>query len=113
MKQNQINTLPKLDNELLENIFNVYQENGMYFYNILQSIQFPQVLPSNLFTVYRIVHGDTWPFISYKTLKSPNLWWLLLLVNNITNPLEPLKTGSVINVPVEDVTREVLMKLIK
>lgn len=113
MKQRDIKELNSLGEELLENIFNVYQKDGMYFYNILQSIQFPDNLPSNLFETYKIVYGDTWPFISYKTLKSPNMWWILLMVNKIQNPLEPLLPGNFILVPREEVVREILLKTIR
>lgn len=114
MKQNQIDELPKLDFENLENIFNVYQnENGMYFYNLLQTVVFPQNLPLNLFDFYTIQYGDTWPYISYKTLNTPNLWWLILLANNIRNPLTPLVNATTIKIPTIAVVREVLSQLRK
>jgi len=109
MKQNQIKDLKRLASENFENIFNVYQDqDGMYFYNLLQTVVFPQHLPANLFTSYTIAYGDTWPFISFKTLKSPNLWWIILLANNIQNPLEPLINGARIKIPITSVVREVL-----
>ena len=108
-KQNQIQDLERLGIENLENIFNVYQEpSGMYYYNILQTISFPQDLPISLFTSYVIKYGDTWPYISYKSFKTPNLWWLILLANNILNPIEPIVPGTEIKIPVEAVVRQVL-----
>jgi nucleoid-associated protein YgaU len=113
MKQNQITELKKLTNESYENIFNVYEaENGLYFYNLLQTVQFPEGLPPNLFTTYSIVYGDTWPFISFKTLKTPNLWWLILLANNINNPLEPLILGNTVRIPIASMVREVLSQIL-
>jgi hypothetical protein len=112
MKQNQITELKKLNVENMENIFNVYQDgNGMYFYNLLQTIVFPQDLPANLFTGYVIVYGDTWPFISYKTLNSPNLWWAILLANGIQDPTKPLVNGDVIKIPIMDVVKSILSQL--
>jgi len=112
MKQNQITALERLTPENMENIFNVYQEpDGMYFYNLLQTISFPQNLPMNLFTGYAIAYGDTWPYISYKAFNSPNLWWIILLANNIQNPLEPLVPGTLIKIPVAAVVREVLAQI--
>lgn len=112
MKQNQIQDLERLREENFENIFNVYQDqDGMYFYNLLQTVVFPQDLPPSLFTTYVIAYGDTWPFISFKTLKSPNLWWLILLANNIQNPLEPLVNGTQIKIPIDSVVKEVLMQI--
>lgn len=112
MKQNQISDLPKLGIENLENIFNVYQDkDGMYFYNLLQTVVFPQNLPSNLFTSYAIKYGDTWPFISYKTLDTPNLWWIILLANNIMDPTKMPAVGNQIAVPIISVVKQVLSQI--
>ena len=112
MKQNQIEELTKLNSENLENIFNVYQlENGMYFYNLLQTIHFPQNLPSSLFNAYTIEYGDTWPFISYKAYKNPNLWWVILLANNIQNPIISMPPGTIIGLPNIDVVKEVISQI--
>lgn len=112
MKQNEIQDLPKLNSENLENIFNVYQDkNGAYFYNLLQTIEFPKNLPPNLFTVYTTKYGDTWPFISYKVYNTPNLWWLILIANNIQNATFIPKPGTAIAIPITDVAREVISQL--
>ena len=112
MKQNQIKDLTKLKNENFENIFNVYQtENGLYYYNLLQTIEFPQNLPPTFFKPYTIAYGDTWPFISFKVYGSPNLWWVILLANNILNPLKKIPTGTQILTPVVEVVREVLTQI--
>ena len=112
MKQNQITDLERLSPENLENIFNVYKDqDGMYFYNLLQTIVFPQNLPPNLFTKYNSVYGDTWPFISFKTLNSPNLWWLILLANNIQDPTAVLPNGTTVLIPKPGVVQEILSQI--
>jgi len=112
MKQNQIKELPNLEIENFENIFNIYQNpDGTYFYNLLQTIVFPPNLPSNLFTYYTIVYGDTWPFISYKVFKTPNLWWLIMIANNLHNPIKKLINGNILKIPIVSVVREVLDQL--
>ena len=112
MKQNQIEDLPKINSENYENIFNVYKdENGMYFYNLLQSITFPTDLPLNLFESYNIKYGDTWPFISYKTIDNTNLWWIILVVNNIMNPVILPKAGTTIKIPKPSVVKEILLQI--
>lgn len=109
MKQNAIKELPKLNKENFENIFNVYQnEDGVYYYNLLNNIVFPQNLPDSFFTLYSIQPGDTWPYISYKVYDTPNLWWVILLANNIDNPTTPLIMGQTIKIPITDVVREIL-----
>lgn len=112
MKQNQIKNLPNLTSEHYENIFNVYtNENGLYYYNLLQTVVFPQNLPANLFKTYTIKPEDTWPLISYKTLKSPNLWWILMLANNITNPIKQPVSGTMILIPIPEIVKELLFQV--
>ena len=114
MKQNQIKELTNLDFENMENIFDVYRDkDGMYFYNLLQTIVFPTDLPLNLFISYTIKYGDTWPFISHKTLNSPNLWWIILLANNIQDPTKTLVNGDIIKIPIMSVVKEVLAQIQK
>lgn len=112
MKQNSIDELPMLDAENLENIFNVHRDkDGMYFYNLLQTVVFPRNLPANLFSKYFIKPGDTWPLISYKTLKTPNLWWLVLLANGIENPIPQPIPGNILLIPITQVVREILYQI--
>jgi nucleoid-associated protein YgaU len=114
MKQNQIKELERLSPENLENIFNVYQDrDGMYFYNLLQTVSIPQTLPPTLFTTYTTKHGDTWPFISHKTLNNPNLWWLILFVNNIQDPTIKLEPGVNILIPISRFVQEVISQIKK
>lgn len=109
MKQNQIQDLPKLNSANYENIFNVYQDqDGKYFYNLLQSVVFPSNLPANLFSSYTTTYGDTWPYISFKTLNDPNLWWVILLANNIHDATAKIVPGVVLRVPVFRVVQEIL-----
>lgn len=112
MKQNQIEELDSLRSENMENIFNVYQEdNGLYYYNLLQNIAFPTDLPLNLFQPYSVTYGDTWPYISFKTLGSPNLWWIIMLANGIMNPLNAPQPGEYIKIPIPTVVNAVINQL--
>jgi len=112
MKQNQIKDLPNLTNEHYENIFNVYlNQDGLYYYNLLQTVIFPQNLPANLFNTYIIKPEDTWPLISYKTLKTPNLWWIIMLANDIRNPILQPKSGTTLLIPIQEIIKEVLFQV--
>jgi nucleoid-associated protein YgaU len=99
MKQNTISNLPKLKRSSYENIFNVYaDENGRYYYNLLQTVVIPKDLPEGYFLEYNVRYGDTWPFISYKVYKNPNLWWLITDVNNILDATTIPEPGSTIKI---------------
>ena len=111
-KQNDISELDRLGIESMENIFNVYQEeNSLYYYNLLQTVAFPQNLPPYLFTTYHIKYGDTWPLISYNAYKTPNFWWLILLANNIQNPMLPMVPGTQILLPIDAVAKQVINQI--
>lgn len=112
MKQNQISDLPKLRAESFENIFNVHKdENGLYFYNLLQTVVFPPNLPFNLFDPYTIKYGDTWPLVAHKTLNNTNVWWVILLANNIQNPVIQPVPGTVIKIPKPEVVKQILLQI--
>jgi nucleoid-associated protein YgaU len=112
MKQNEITDLEKLSPENLENIFNVYKDlDDMYFYNLLQTISIPQNLPESVYITYNVRQGDTWPFISHKTLNNPNLWWLILMVNNIQDPTKKVEPGTTIRIPRTEFVRQVISQM--
>ena len=109
-KQNQITTLQTLNDYAYENIFSVYQEDNQYYYNLLNTITFPQKeeLDPSLFTLYTLTSQDIWPLISYKQYGTIQLWWIICIANNIQNPLVMPKAGTKIIIPVTSVVNEVL-----
>jgi len=97
MKQSQITDLAHLLPGNYENIFNVYtNEDNMYYYNLLETVLLP-TLPQACFSIYTIQPKDTWPLISYKVYGTTILWWLILQVNNISNPTVMPSPGTLIN----------------
>ncbi len=112
MYQNQISELPKLAEERYENIFNVYQdEDNRYFYNLLETINFPANLPDGFFNPYTIKPGDTFPFISYKVFGTIHGWWVIALANEIMNPLQPLNPGTILKIPNLNIVREIIRQI--
>jgi len=110
--QNNIEELPRLEEENMENIFSIYQdENSYYYYNLLQTIHFPQNLPSNYFNTYNVKYGDTWPYISYKIYNNIRLWWVIVLANNISNPTKQPAPGTSIKIPTVEVVSEILTQI--
>jgi hypothetical protein len=99
MYQNNIPDLPKLKRTSYENIFNVYvNEEGRYYYNLLQTVVIPKNLPDGYYTEYIVRYGDTWPFISYKMYKNPNLWWIITDTNNILDATIIPEPGSILKI---------------
>lgn len=93
MKQNEIrdSQVRLLGTYNYENLFNVYQdEEGRYFYNLLQNISFPTSLDRTIYSTVRANPGELLPQLSFRVYNVVNLWWLIAGVNDIYNPLEPL-----------------------
>jgi len=112
MKQNQINDLNNLKVENLENIFNVYTDKDRrYFYNILQTVVVPSNLPKGYYNEYTIQEEDTWPYISYKAYRTPNLWWVIVSANDIINPTGKLVVGTKIRLLKSEVVKSILEQI--
>jgi hypothetical protein len=112
MNQNTITDLPNLRRENYENIFNVYTEDdGHYFYNLLQAVVIPSNLPRGYFYTYDVTYDDTWPYISYKNYNTPNLWWVILSVNNIIDPTTMPTPGTKIDILKVDVVKDILSQI--
>lgn len=85
------NTLLDEDRETkFLNIFRSYIANE----NIFSDIAF--------FETYEVSNGEYWDNVSYNLYKTPFLWWVIALLNNISNPFEELEDGDQLNVLRED-----------
>jgi hypothetical protein len=98
--QNNIPDLPTLESYRFENIFRVYEtgERDYYFYNIIKKIELPDDLNSNYFDAIKLVKKSPLTTISYNAYGTMHLWWLILIVNNISNPVKNLPVGRDIRI---------------
>ena len=61
-------------------------------------------IPTSYFQYYRVMDRDTWPLISFKVYNTVELWWLLMKLNNVLDPMfEPEKDTSIRYVSAGDV----------
>jgi hypothetical protein len=93
----------KHDPERYENIFNMYaftnENNDAYvFYNILNKVKIPEDLDESVFEYYKIDSEMPLTTISYRIYRSQHLWWLIMAVNNIKNPIKLIERASIIKV---------------
>lgn len=87
--------------EMYENIFNAYKlenDNGnqYVFYNILNKVSLPDNIDDSVFKKFSIPGNMPLTTISYRIYKTIHLWWLIMLCNNIRNPIRLLAPGTVI-----------------
>lgn len=86
-----------------ENIFNVYSlenTNGdtYYFYNLTNKVTIPNDLDDSVFDYIKIEAKMPLTDISYRVYKTQYLWWLILTVNKIRNPVKFIQSGSILKV---------------
>lgn len=96
-----INALSKLQKNSYENIFRMYstENNSNYiFYNILNSVYIPTPLQTGTYYTITTQRVMPWTAISYNEYKSINLWWLIVLANNIYNPIQYPAAGTSLNI---------------
>jgi hypothetical protein len=111
-KQNNIPELKPLDMYNFENLFNVYKDKKVYFYNLLNTVNFPDVLADSYFQTYTVPYDNiTWTDISNKQYATPQLWWLICSVNKIDNPIEFPKAGTVLKILDPRIVTEVLQSI--
>lgn len=89
--------------ERYENIFNMYQfnnDNGdnYVFYNILSKVSIPNNLDESIYERYIVDAEMPLTTLSFKLYRTQHLWWLIMAVNNIKNPVKLIKPGSVIRI---------------
>ena len=93
--QSQIVDLPDLSEYRYENIFKVYAtKDKQYWYNIAKRISIGDDLNANLFYTITVTQRTPWTVISYRAYQTTELWWLILLVNKITNPMILPRTST-------------------
>jgi nucleoid-associated protein YgaU len=113
MYQNDLEDLPKLTNSNFENALKVLQDdNGFYYYNLLETLSFPDNLPDIYFIDYVVKYGDTWPLISYNVYNDITMWWIIAFANKVINPITFLQPGKNIKVPVTEVASEILTQIL-
>jgi hypothetical protein len=91
------------DLDRYENIFNMYQfttsNNDTYtFYNILSKISIPGDLDPIVYELYEVDSELPLTTLSHSLYGSQHLWWLIMVLNGIKNPVKLIEAGSIIKI---------------
>jgi len=103
--QNFITDLPNLELYRYENIFKVYQTPNattptgtaapnFYYYNILKNINVPDNIANDVFQVIAVKNTLPFSVLSFQIYGTSYLWWLICLVNGISNPFSSAIAGK-------------------
>lgn len=109
--QNNIPELQPLNNFRYENIFKMYKEDNKFYYNITKKITLLTNLDPSQFLYYPVKKRMPWTMVSFNIYQTIELWWLLCLVNNIQNPVDQPKSGTIIKALRPDLVTTVLNDL--
>ena len=94
--QNQVPSLSKLSKYRYENIFKVYIDNDEnFFYNLNKSVNFPASLDTTFIDNFLLDRNVPWTTISYNIYGTIYLWWTILEVNRIPNPVIMPRPGNI------------------
>ena len=70
------------------------------FLNLFRSYKLNDSVQTDVvfFETYEVSNGEFWDDIAYNVYGTPQLWWVIALINNIVNPFEELEEGDNIKV---------------
>ena len=111
--QKNILSLPRLSDYQYENFFKMYlTEDSQYFYNLLSfSVYILDELDPSSFYEMQMDRSMPWTAISYNEYRTMDLWWLIMVVNKIYNPMEFPQAGTKLKILYPQFVRAVLTKL--
>jgi hypothetical protein len=88
--QNEIDILKDIEKYRYENLFKLYTtgDKNFYFYNILKKLKLPDTMNERLFDKVKFTDQMPITTLSFRIYGTTYLWWIIMIVNNITNPAE-------------------------
>ena len=52
----------------------------------------------SFYNLYEVDNDDWLDTVAFKVYQTPNLWWVIAIVNNISNPFEELYPGKILRI---------------
>ena len=95
-----LETVPSIS---YENIFRMYstentESSNFYYFNILNSVYFPDNIPTGSYYTITLNKRLPWTAISYNAYRTIDLWWIIALANKIYNPVYYPAPGSTLRI---------------
>jgi hypothetical protein len=109
LKRNHVPALGRIDNVFYETLFKVYKVDKHYVYNILRKVSIPDgTLDNRFFEILYVQTSTPWTSVSYKAYRTIKLWWLICIVNRITNPVYNAQPGVPIRILKSQYIKDIL-----
>ena len=111
----EISYLPEIDEYSFESFLRMYlTKDSQFYYNILgASVFFEGELDPSTYYKIKITRKMPWTTVSYNEYRNMNLWWLILAVNKIINPVEYPAPGTELKILYPKYVRYVIDKIIE
>ena len=105
--------LPEIDEYSFESFLRMYlTKDNQFYYNILgASVFFEGELDPSTYYKIKITRKMPWTTVSYNEYRNINLWWLILAVNKIVNPVEYPVPGTELKILYPKYVRYVIDKI--
>ena len=95
-------TNQSLNNSSQLKLFSVVNElsSNTKYLNIFRSyiLNRSNLNNDSFYNLYEVDNDDWLDTISFKVYQTPNLWWVIAIVNNISNPFEELYPGKILRI---------------
>lgn len=111
--QKDIFTLTELNEFQYENFLKLYlTEDNQYYYNLQSfTVYFLDEIDTSTYYEIEVQKSMPWTAISYNEYRTMHLWWLIMVVNKIYNPLEFPEAGSKLKILLPQYVKAVLTRL--
>lgn len=112
-KQIDILSLQRPSEFQYENFFKMYlTEDSQYYYNLLSfSVYILDELDPSTYYEIQVDRKMPWTAISYNEYRNIDLWWLIMVVNKIYNPLDFPEQGSKLKILYPEYVKTIMTKL--
>lgn len=111
--QKDVPFLSRADEYSFQNFLRLYlNKDGQFFYNILsaQVVIEGELDPSTYYTI-TVNKKVPWTTLSYNEYRNMNLWWLIMAVNKIRNPIKFPEPGTQLKILYPNFVRLVIDKI--
>jgi hypothetical protein len=110
--QNSIPKLSQLNTFRYERIFKMFSTGqNQYYYNLLQSLYLPKDIDETTIYYMHVQENMPWTTVSFKAYGNIELWWLIMLVNQIYNPLTSVTAGTVLKIIKPEYVSSILQEI--
>lgn len=92
--------LGKINEFSYENFLRIYRNtDSNYFYNLLSnSVSINNDLETETYYEIRVNKSVPWTTLSYNEYRTMNLWWLIMEINKVKNPLDYPQPGTMLKI---------------